>query len=395
MPLPPTPNQPTRLAFNHVSKRYDAATILNDISLTIEPGEFVVVVGPSGCGKSTLLRLVAGLETLTDGTISLGDTVINHLSPKDRDIAMVFQNYALYPHMSVFDNMAFGLKMRKTPKATILQKVNAVAELLELTPLLKRTPKQLSGGQRQRVALGRAIVRQPKVFLMDEPLSNLDARLRLQMRHELAQLHKQLSTTTLYVTHDQTEALTLGQRVIVLNQGVLQQVATPTALYQRPANPFVANFIGQMNLWPVQLRDGQLWLTPPADAPDASQPLPLAWPTDVPVPALPTTAPLLMGFRPEVASVSPVVVDNPTATPEAMLVAGQPPHTSFIYVRRELLGAEQLLYLAHPLLNGQSTTVRCPVQGALAELSPDTPCQLAVPTAALHWFDAEQQSRLL
>jgi multiple sugar transport system ATP-binding protein len=377
-----------------VSKRYDAATILNDISLTIEPGEFVVVVGPSGCGKSTLLRLVAGLETLTDGSISLGDTVINHLSPKDRDIAMVFQNYALYPHMSVFDNMAFGLKMRKTPKAVILQKVNAVAELLELTPLLKRTPKQLSGGQRQRVALGRAIVRQPKVFLMDEPLSNLDARLRLQMRHELAQLHKQLNTTTLYVTHDQTEALTLGQRVIVLNQGILQQVATPTELYQRPANPFVANFIGQMNLWPVQWRDGQLWLTPPADASAPADPLPLVWPTDVPAPDLPTATPLLMGFRPEVATVLPLGMGD---TPDMIthLVAGQTPHTPFTYVRRELLGAEQLLYLAHPLLNGQSTTVRCPVQGALAELSPDTPCQLAVPTAALHWLDAEQQSRLL
>jgi ABC-type sugar transport system ATPase subunit len=238
-------------------------------------------------------------------------------------------------------------------------------------------------------------VRQPKVFLMDEPLSNLDARLRLQMRHELAQLHKQLNTTTLYVTHDQTEALTLGQRVIVLNQGILQQVATPTELYQTPANPFVANFIGQMNLWPVQWQDGQLWLTPPADAPATSQPLPLTWPAGVAMPTLPTATPLLMGFRPEVATVLPTGTGNAPETTTTHLIAGQAPHVPFTYVRRELLGAEQLLYLAHPLLAGQSTTVRCPVQGALAELSPDMPCQLAVPTAALHWFDAEQQSRLL
>ena len=216
----------------------------------ITDGEFLVLVGPSGCGKSTLLRMIAGLETITSGTLKIGDRIVNDVEPKQRDIAMVFQNYALYPHMSVAENLAFGLKLRDTPKSEVLQRVADAAAWLELTPLLSRKPGQLSGGQRQRVALGRALVRQPSVFLLDEPLSNLDAKLRLGMRTEIARLHRRLKTTMIYVTHDQTEAMTLGQRIVVLDAGEIQQIDTPMALYERPANLFVAGFLGSpaMNL---------------------------------------------------------------------------------------------------------------------------------------------------
>ena len=234
-----------------VDKVYDNGFhAVKDLSLEIEDGEFLVLVGPSGCGKTTALRMVAGLEQITDGTVAIGDRVVNDLSPKDRDIAMVFQNYALYPHLSVSDNIAFGLRLRKTPKAEVEQQVAWAAKLLDLTPYLDRKPKQLSGGQRQRVAMGRAIVRQPKVFLMDEPLSNLDAKLRVQMRGEIARLQHDLGTTTIYVTHDQVEAMTMGHRVAVMNFGLLQQIDTPQRLYDEPANVFVAGFIGSppMNL---------------------------------------------------------------------------------------------------------------------------------------------------
>lgn len=233
--------------FEHVNKSFDTTKVIEDFSLNVADGEFLVLVGPSGCGKSTVLRMLAGLESTTSGDIHIGDRAVNDVAPKDRDIAMVFQNYALYPHMNVYDNMAFGLKMRKTPKAEIEQRVNEVAKLLDLANLLKRKPKQLSGGQRQRVALGRAIVRNPKVFLMDEPLSNLDAKLRVQMRSEIAKLHQRLKVTTLYVTHDQTEAMTMGHRIAILHQGKLQQLDTPLTVYNRPSNLFVAGFIGQMN----------------------------------------------------------------------------------------------------------------------------------------------------
>ena len=221
---------------------------LEDVNITINDGEFVVLVGPSGCGKTTLLRMVAGLEDITEGEISIGDKTVNDVAPKDRDIAMVFQNYALYPHMSVFDNMAFSLKLRKLPKDEIEQKVKEAAKTLEISELLDRKPKALSGGQRQRVAMGRAIVRNPQAFLMDEPLSNLDAKLRVQMRAELGQLHTQLQTTTLYVTHDQVEAMTMGDRVAVIRKGELQQIDTPREIYLNPRNIFVAGFIGSPSM---------------------------------------------------------------------------------------------------------------------------------------------------
>ncbi len=231
-------------------------TIVKGIDLTINDHEFMVLVGPSGCGKTTTLRMIAGLEEINGGTISIGERVVNDLAPKDRDIAMVFQNYALYPHMTVYENMAFGLKLRKTPKDQIDQRIKEVSEQLGLDELLKRKPSQLSGGQRQRVALGRAIVREPQVFLMDEPLSNLDAKLRVQTRAELIKLHRRLNVTTVYVTHDQVEAMTMGQRIAVMCDGLIQQCATPMVLYRHPVNMFVAGFIGtpSMNFLPAQLK---------------------------------------------------------------------------------------------------------------------------------------------
>src|SRR6266480_428027 len=231
--------------FDKVEKVYDNDVhAVHDLSLEIGDGEFVVLVGPSGCGKTTALRMVAGLEDITGGKVSIGGRVVNDLTPKERDIAMVFQNYALYPHLSVADNIGFGLRLRKTPKNIVDERIAWAAKLLGLTPYLHRRPKELSGGQRQRVAMGRAIVRHPQVFLMDEPLSNLDAKLRVQMRGELAKLHSRLGVSTVYVTHDQVEAMTMGQRVAVLKDGVVQQVDTPQGLYQRPQNTFVASFIG-------------------------------------------------------------------------------------------------------------------------------------------------------
>ncbi len=237
------------IQINSVGKIYpDGTRALEDVSIEINDGEFVVLVGPSGCGKTTLLRMVAGLEDITEGEISIGDKVINEVAPKDRDIAMVFQNYALYPHMSVYDNMAFSLKLRKLSKKEIDEKVKEAAKILEIVELLERKPKALSGGQRQRVAMGRAIVRNPEAFLMDEPLSNLDAKLRVQMRAELGQLHTQLETTTLYVTHDQVEAMTMGDRVAVIRKGELQQINTPREIYLHPKNIFVAGFIGSPSM---------------------------------------------------------------------------------------------------------------------------------------------------
>src|SRR6266852_214996 len=237
--------------FDKVEKVYDNDVhAVHDLSLEIRDGEFVVLVGPSGCGKTTALRMVAGLEEITDGKVSIGGRVVNDLTPKERDIAMVFQNYALYPHLSVSDNIGFGLRLRKTPKNVVEERVAWAAKLLGLTPYLNRRPKELSGGQRQRVAMGRAIVRQPQVFLMDEPLSNLDAKLRVQMRADIAKLQRELGVTTMYVTHDQVEAMTMGDRVAVMSKGRLQQVDAPQRLYDRPDNLFVAGFIGTppMNL---------------------------------------------------------------------------------------------------------------------------------------------------
>ena len=238
------------LSLKHINKTYpNGFEAVKDFNLEIEDKEFIIFVGPSGCGKSTTLRMIAGLEEITSGELKIGDKVVNDVEPKDRDIAMVFQNYALYPHMTVYDNMAFGLKLRKVPKPEIDKMVREAAKILDLEPLLDRKPKALSGGQRQRVAMGRAIVRNPKVFLMDEPLSNLDAKLRVQMRTEIAKLHQRLGTTIIYVTHDQTEAMTLGTRIVVMKDGIVQQVDTPQNLYDAPCNLFVAGFMGspQMN----------------------------------------------------------------------------------------------------------------------------------------------------
>ena len=244
------------VTLDHVGKTYPDGTVaVKDFSLEIADGELMVFVGPSGCGKTTALRMVAGLEDITEGEVRIGDRVVNALPPRDRDVAMVFQTYALYPHKSVYDNLAFPLRLRGMPKAEVEQRVNRIARLLELEEQLKRRPRQLSGGQRQRVAMGRAIVREPQAFLMDEPLSNLDAKLRTQMRAEIGLLHKELEVTTIYVTHDQVEAMTLGQRVAVLRRGELQQVAPPQELYDRPANLFVAGFIGSpaMNFFQGQV----------------------------------------------------------------------------------------------------------------------------------------------
>jgi multiple sugar transport system ATP-binding protein len=233
-----------KLSLRHVYKNYGDVKVVKDFNLEIDDKEFIVFVGPSGCGKSTTLRMIAGLEEISSGEIWIGDKLVNNVPPKDRDIAMVFQNYALYPHMNVYENMAFGLKLRKFSKQEIDKRVKEAAEILGLSHLLSRKPKELSGGQRQRVALGRAIVREPAVFLMDEPLSNLDAKLRVQMRTELSKLHARLQTTTIYVTHDQVEAMTMGTRIVVMKDGIIQQVAPPQELYDQPNNLFVAGFIG-------------------------------------------------------------------------------------------------------------------------------------------------------
>ncbi len=236
------------VTFDGVWKKFGEVVAVNDLNLEINDGEFMVLVGPSGCGKTTSLRMIAGLEEISEGSLSIGDRVVNHVAPKDRDIAMVFQSYALYPHMTVRDNMAFGLKLRKTPKDEIERRVNEAAAMLSCQNLLDRKPRELSGGQRQRVALGRAIVREPAVFLMDEPLSNLDAKLRVQTRAEIARLHQRLGTTTVYVTHDQVEAMTMGQRIAVMSEARLQQVGSPQELYDHPDNRFVAGFIGSPSM---------------------------------------------------------------------------------------------------------------------------------------------------
>ncbi|MFM7389568.1 MAG: ABC transporter ATP-binding protein [Vampirovibrionales bacterium] len=343
---------PTQLCFDALEKRFGDVLVLSPMNLTIEGGEFIVLVGPSGCGKSTLLRLISGLETPTAGRILMDGVDVAQLPPKDRNIAMVFQNYALYPHMSVTDNLAFGLKMRGVPKLEREQAVANVAETLQLTPLLKRKPKELSGGQRQRVALGRAMVRQPKLFLMDEPLSNLDAQLRQHMRFELAQLHQQLNTTTLYVTHDQVEALTLADRMVVLHQGVLQQVDTPTVIYNQPANLFVANFIGQMNTLPAVSVFPQL-----AEAEGYT-----------------------VGFRPE-ACLPQTTHEPPPA--EALVLHGT-------VERCELHGHQQVGFVRL----GCGTVLRCEVSASLAWQA-DQAASVSIQHSALHWFNTASTQRCL
>jgi len=355
-----------------LNKKYDEVHAVKDVNLHIRDKEFMVLVGPSGCGKSTTLRMVAGLEEITGGEIVIGDRVVNDLPPKDRDIAMVFQNYALYPHMTVYDNMAFGLKMRKFPKAEIQKRVQDAAEILGIQELLKRKPRQLSGGQRQRVAVGRAIVRHPQVFLFDEPLSNLDAKLRVQMRVELKRLHDRLETTAIYVTHDQVEAMTLGDRVVVMKDGWIQQVGEPMELYGKPANRFVAGFIGSpaMNFADVTINEAGG--------------------------ALVTEAP---GFRIHVppaqhASLKPYKGQRVTlgVRPEDLHIAGggdSPQHTFDAVVDVvEPLGAEILL----DVKSGTSTLVARVEPTVRAKVHEHV--RLAVNPERLHFFDSKTEQAL-
>ena len=354
-----------RVQLNNLNKTYGqgpkAVDVIHGITADIADGEFVVMVGPSGCGKSTLLRMVAGLEEITSGEIRIGERVVNRLEPKERDIAMVFQNYALYPHMSVYDNMAYGLRIRHLPKAEIDVRVQKAAAILELGALLQRTPRQLSGGQRQRVAMGRAIVREPAVFLFDEPLSNLDAKLRVQMRLELQKLHRTLGTTSLYVTHDQVEAMTLGQRLIVMNGGRAEQIGTPAEVYGRPATMFVAAFIGSP---PMNLLHGRV----SADGTqfelggDVAMALPAAY-------RQLAGRECVLGVRPE------------------HLVPGQPGLAMTVEMV-EVLGADLLV---HGRLGQQALVLRAPAVTAVAA---GDCLSVGFDAAALHWFDPETTLRL-
>ena len=352
------------ISIRNIVKRYGrgatAVQVIHGVSAEIQSGEFVVIVGPSGCGKSTLLRMVAGLEEITDGEIAIADKVVNDIEPADRDIAMVFQNYALYPHMSVFDNMAYGLKIRKVPAEEIRQRVDKAAGILELQPYLKRRPRELSGGQRQRVAMGRAIVRQPAVFLFDEPLSNLDAKLRAQTRLEIQKLHHELGITSLFVTHDQVEAMTLAQRMIVLNAGRMEQFGTPEEVYQRPATTFVASFIGSP---PMNLLHGR---AEGASFTVGGQRLPLPQ-------SAPRDGELILGLRPEHA----LWAEGGDGTWELQVDVV------------ETLGAERLVYCR---LGQTLFTAR--IDGTLPRPQAGQRVPLRVPAERLHWFDPQTQARV-
>jgi multiple sugar transport system ATP-binding protein len=359
------------VTFDHVYKRYSPDVVaVNDLNIEIADGEFLVLVGPSGCGKTTALRCVAGLETISEGNLRIGDRVVNDVAPKDRDIAMVFQSYALYPHMSVYDNLAFGLKLRKTPKADIERRVKEAAGILGLDRFLDRKPKALSGGQRQRVALGRAIVREPAVFLMDEPLSNLDAKLRVQTRAEIARLHQRLGTTTVYVTHDQVEAMTMGDRIAVMKDGLLHQVGTPQELYDGPLNVFVAGFIGSpaMNFATVKAAEGEALMLGNAK-------LVLSGKAAAAVAARPPGADLLIGFRPEHLDVTDgrgEVVKIP-ATVDVV----------------EYLGNEELI---HAQAEGNEIVALVPSD---RNVKSGQQIELSVPIDKLHVFDPETEQSLV
>lgn len=346
-----------------IRKSYGDVAVVHGITLDIPDGEFVVIVGPSGCGKSTLLRMVAGLERITAGELVIGDRVVNNLEPKDRDCAMVFQNYALYPHMTVFENMAYGLKIRGVPKDEIARRVDEAAKMLELGALLERRPRQLSGGQRQRVAMGRAIVREPAVFLFDEPLSNLDAKLRVQTRLQIQKLHRRLRTTSLYVTHDQVEAMTLAHRMIVMNAGRAEQVGTPQEVYDDPETMFVAGFIGSP---PMNLVRGVVSADGSVLEKDGFR---LRLPEAVPQLA---GRDVVLGVRPEAV----------TVTPEAGL-------GTFHCETVEALGADHLI---HGMLLGQGIVFREPTGKWLPETGADA--GLVFDAKAVHWFDPETTKRI-
>ena len=360
------------VTFEHVTKRFGDFIAVNDNNLEIQDGEFMVLVGPSGCGKTTSLRMIAGLEEITSGTLKIGDRVVNDVAPKDRDIAMVFQSYALYPHMSVRDNLAFGLKLRKVPKAEIAKRVDDAARILGMEAMLNRKPRELSGGQRQRVALGRAIVREPAVFLMDEPLSNLDAKLRVQTRAEIARLHQRLKTTTVYVTHDQVEAMTMGQRIAVMDRGFLQQVGTPQTLYDSPVNRFVAGFIGSpsMNFSDVTVQGAGTGAV--VSGPGISAPVPSRY-RDALGPTTGRT--LVAGFRPEHLEIGELG--------EAATIRG----TAEVV---EYLGNEELLHVTVP---GRTDDVVAVVPSA-HRVRPGDVLDLKLPLDRLHLFDPETGNAL-
>jgi multiple sugar transport system ATP-binding protein len=358
------------VTFDHVSKVFDGTRAVDDLSLEIGDGEFLVLVGPSGCGKSTALRMIAGLERISEGRILIGERVVNNVAPTQRDVAMVFQSYALYPHMTVYDNLAFGLRNKRVPKAQIDERVRNAAEILQLEPLLKRKPKQLSGGQRQRVALGRAIVREPAAFLMDEPLSNLDAALRVATRAEILKLHQRVSTTTVYVTHDQVEAMTMGDRIAVMELGVLQQVGTPEELYTSPRNLFVATFIGSpaMNVVPVEAHaeDGRALLRSGDFVAEVPERL---------LAGVGARRELLVGIRPE--HLAPA---NGSAADDVRLGA--------VVEVVEYLGDEQLVHLRA----GEVRVVaKVPVE---ARLAPGESVMLAAPPDKLYLFDPETKETI-
>jgi multiple sugar transport system ATP-binding protein len=360
-----------RVAFEHVTKRYaDGTVAVSDLDLAVEDGEFMVLVGPSGCGKTTALRCIAGLEEITSGTLRIGDRIVNRVPSKDRNIAMVFQSYALYPHMTVFENMAFGLRLLKRPKAEIKRRVEEAAAKLDLSHLLDRKPKQLSGGQRQRVALGRAIVREPACFLMDEPLSNLDAKLRVQTRAEILRLQKRLGTTTIYVTHDQVEAMTMGDRIAVMRSGVLQQVGTPQELYTSPVNVFVAAFIGSpaMNFARVRVADGGLTL--------GAARLELGGRAAAAAQGRPEGAELLLGFRPEDVEVARNGGSGLIRIPASVDVV-------------EYLGREELI---HAQAEGHEVVA---LVSSEERVAPGDRLELGVPVDRVHLFDPETEQSLV
>ncbi|MBK1811720.1 sn-glycerol-3-phosphate ABC transporter ATP-binding protein UgpC [Clostridium sp. YIM B02505] len=366
------------LSLKHIYKVYQGdVTAVKDFNLEIEDKEFIVFVGPSGCGKSTTLRMIAGLEEISDGELWIGDKIVNDVAPKDRDIAMVFQSYALYPHMTVYDNMAFGLKLRKVDKAEIDKKVREAAKSLDIEHLLDRKPKALSGGQRQRVALGRAIVREPKVFLMDEPLSNLDAKLRVQMRTEISKLHKRLQTTFVYVTHDQTEAMTMGTRIVVMRDGLVQQVASPQEVYDHPANIFVAGFIGspQMNFLDAKVSEeqGKIVLTVGTEkiVLNAEQSSVLKKNNYV-------GKDVIMGIRPEHIDDDPdFIARNQNSVIEAKVEV------------TELMGAESYIYVSK---DGNNMTIR--VNGS-TRLQTGDRGKFAIEVDKIHVFDKETELTIL
>ncbi|BAQ10661.1 ABC transporter related protein [Bacillus sp. OxB-1] len=359
----------SKIQLNHVRKRYSKSEeySVKDFHLDIEEKEFIVLVGPSGCGKSTTLRMIAGLEEITDGDLFMDGKRVNDWEPKDRDIAMVFQNYALYPHMSVFENMAFGLRIQKVPKGEVTKKVENAAQILGLTELLKRKPNELSGGQRQRVALGRAIVRNSSIFLMDEPLSNLDAKLRGQMRTEIIRLHRQLGTTTIYVTHDQTEAMTMATRIVIMKDGVIQQIGTPSHVYRAPENMFVASFIGLpgMNFLEGEIREQRFFI---GSSDQASYHFSENQQVLVKQNG---NRPLLVGIRPESISIHPE----------------ETPFKGTVEVI-EVNGAEMLV---HTRLGNQQIVIKCPADDAVHV---GDEIHMKFLEEAVHLFDRETEKRL-